>query len=98
MAPITTPSAPPALGERREREQRRGRVAAGIGDQLRGPDPRRGELGEPVDGVLQQLGRAVGAVRALVDRGSSSRKSAERSTTGTRSPEAATSGAAAACG
>ena len=55
-----------AFGERRQGEQARGRVAAGRGDQLRLAQLVPVELGEPVDGALEQLGGAVLAVPALV--------------------------------
>ena len=47
------------LGERQQREQHGGRIAAGTGDEPRCPDLVAIMLGQPVDGVLDQLGRAV---------------------------------------
>ena len=55
-----------ALGKRREGEHRRGGIAAGVRDQLGGAHPVAVELGEPVDGALQQVGLAVRPVPALV--------------------------------
>src|SRR6266704_2800055 len=51
-----------------QREQRRGRIAAGVGDEARGPHAIARQLGEAVDGFLQELGRGVGvAVPAFVE-------------------------------
>ena len=57
----------PGAGERREREQRRGRVAARVGDEVGAGDPLAVQLGQPVDALAEQLGRAVRAVPVLVD-------------------------------
>ncbi len=57
-----------ALGEWREREQRRGRIAARVRDQLGLTDALAGELGEAVDRVLEQVGVPVGPVPELVGR------------------------------
>ena len=48
----------PGARERREREQRRGRVAAGVGDDPGAGDLLAVQLGEPVDGLAQQLADA----------------------------------------
>jgi hypothetical protein len=52
--------------ERREREQRGGRVAARVGDELGADDVLAIELGQAVDGPADQLGRFVIAVPAAV--------------------------------
>ena len=54
--------------QRGEPEQRGGRVAAGVGDEVGAHDRLAVELGQPVDGLAEQLGRAVAAVPVLVDR------------------------------
>ncbi len=54
------------LGQRRQGEHARGRVAAGSGDQLRLAQPVAVELGQPVDRSLEQLRRPVLAVPALI--------------------------------
>ncbi len=54
------------LGQRRQREDARGRIAAGCGDQLGLAQLIAVELGKPVDGALEQLRRTVLAVPALV--------------------------------
>ena len=48
-----------ALGQRRESEQRRGRITARRRGQLGTPELVSVELGEPVDGLPEQLRRAV---------------------------------------
>lgn len=55
--------------ERRKREQRRGRIAAGVRDQRRAADLLAVELRETVDGLAEQLGRLVLAVPAPVHGG-----------------------------
>ena len=57
----------PRLGERCEREDGCGRVAARIGDEPGAPDLVAMELREPVDRVRQELRRSVVAVGLLVD-------------------------------
>ena len=57
----------PAARQRRERQQRRGRVAAGVGDDVGAGDLLAVELGQPVDGAREQLGLGVLAVPLLVD-------------------------------
>ncbi len=55
--------------QRREPEQRRGREAAGVGDDVGDLDPLAvAELRQPVGGVLQQLRRGMVAVPLLVRR------------------------------
>ena len=56
---MTTSSIRPSLGERRQRQDRCGRIAAGVGDELGIADRLAVQLGQPVDGVGEQLGRAV---------------------------------------
>ena len=58
----------PCARQRREREQRRGRIAAGVGDQRGAADLLAVQLGQPVDGLVEQLGRLVLAVPPLVHR------------------------------
>ena len=84
----------PGAGERREREQRRGRVAARVGDDRGAGDLLAVQLGQPVDGLAEQLRARVLAVPALVASASERRrKSALRSTTrAPRSRSAATVG------
>ena len=54
-------------GERGQGEDRGGRVAAGVGDQVRAGDLVAVQLGQPVDGVAHQRGRRMVAVPVLVD-------------------------------
>ena len=67
FASMTTSPSDARARERGEREQRGGRVAARVGDEVGVRQPRARELGEPVDGRAEQLGRPVGAVPVLVD-------------------------------
>ena len=60
------PVEPARFGERGEREDGRGRVAAGHSHQPRFADRVAVQLGQPVDGVGEQLGRGVLAVPLLV--------------------------------
>ena len=55
--------------ERSEREQRRRRIAAWIGHQVCPREHVPVELGQPVDGIVEQLRREVLAVPLAVDRG-----------------------------
>ena len=68
FASTTTSFDGPAAGERGEREQRRGRIAAGVGDEVGGRDLVAVDLGQAVHAAAEQLGRAVLAVPALVGR------------------------------
>ena len=54
------------LGERREREHRGGRVAAGVGDKVRAADSVAVQFGQAVGGVVDELGVRVLAVPLLV--------------------------------
>ena len=59
----------PRPRQRREREQRRGRIAARVRDQRGAADLLAVQLREAVDGLAEQLGRLVLAVPAPVHRG-----------------------------
>ena len=54
-------------GERGEREDRRGRIAARVGHQVGARDLVAVQLGQPVDGIAHQRRRGMGAVPVLVD-------------------------------
>ena len=84
----------PRARERREREQRGGRVAAGVGDDRRGGDLLAVQLGQPVDG-LARAARGAGARRTSARRSRARRrKSALRSTTRTPRSRSAADGRA----
>ena len=68
----------PGAGERREREQRRGRVAAGVGDDRRVGDPLAVQLGQPVDG-LARAAPGAGAGRTSARRSRASAAGSRRS-------------------
>ena len=55
-------------GERRQRQQRRGRVAAGVGDELRLADRLAVQLGQAVGCAVEQIGLTVGPVPLLICR------------------------------
>ena len=57
-----------AARQRGQREQRRRRVAAGVGDEVGAGDLLAVDLGQAVDAGAEALGRAVLAVPALVGR------------------------------
>jgi hypothetical protein len=57
----------PGAGERGEREQRRGRIAARVGDEVGAGDRLPVQLGQAVDALAEQVRRAVLPVPILVD-------------------------------
>ena len=66
LASITTSAISPARASGASAEQRGRRVAAGVGDDRRAGDRLAVQLGQPVDGLVEQLGARVLAVPVLV--------------------------------